>query len=180
MKTLWAPWRKEYIRPSHKHYRDKGCLFCRLAKTQNLSEHYILLRSTHSYAVLNIYPYNNGHLLIVPARHVDRMSKLTDAEKLDLWNLQDVMIDLLKKSMHASGINVGLNLGSHGGAGIPKHLHIHVVPRWQGDTNYMPIIAGTKIISESLQSVYRILSQTIQKRGLNKKMNKSSRKKKKS
>ncbi len=159
MDRLWAPWRKAYIRPEGK--RKPGCLFCRMAKGHAGHSEHILLRTRHSFAVLNLYPYNNGHTLILPKRHVQTIEQLSDAERLD-WLETYVKIEkALKKGLKAQGINVGLNLGRTAGAGIPGHLHLHVVPRWKGDVNFMPVIARTKVISESMQSVYKIMKRAL-------------------
>ena len=117
----------------------------------------ILKRTPLSFAVLNLYPYNNGHVLIVPSRHVDSVEKLSDEEKLDWLSLHNEVMKTLSKTMKPHGFNIGINLGRVAGAGIPKHLHLHIVPRWNGDTNFMPVVSSTKIISESLASVYKTL-----------------------
>ena len=159
MDRLWAPWRKAYIRPSAQ--RAKGCLFCRLLAANRDGAHYILKRSRNSFAVLNLYPYNNGHAMIVPKRHLDSVHALTDEEKLDWLDLYDDVLSAIKKAMRPHGFNVGINIGRVGGAGVPHHLHLHIVPRWKGDSNFMPVISRTKVISESLDSVYKILTKNL-------------------
>ena len=161
MKRLWAPWRKIYIRPEQKS--SKGCLCCRLQKQKNDSQNYLLYSSTSCYAVLNLYPYNNGHILIVPNRHVAKIHQLTSEEKLDWLNLAEQAARSLELAMKAQGINYGMNVGKAAGAGIPKHLHMHLVPRWNGDTNFMPNITKIKVISESLNSVYASLKPHFKK-----------------
>lgn len=156
MNRIWAPWRKAYIRPDKK--KSRGCLFCRIAsETSKDAPNLVFKRGRHAYAVLNLYPYNNGHVLIVPNRHVDSIDKLSDEEKLDWLSLCEKAQKSLKRSLRAQGFNVGINLGRAAGAGIPKHLHLHIVPRWKGDFNFMPVLGATKVISESLDSVYKIL-----------------------
>ncbi len=155
MDRIWAPWRKAYIRP--KARKEKGCLFCRLLAEGRDAANYILKRTHSSFAVLNIYPYNNGHTMIIPRRHVDSLHALSDREKLDWLALYDETLAALKKTLKPHGFNVGINVGRVGGAGVPHHLHLHVVPRWKGDMNFMPVIAETKVISESLDSVYHAL-----------------------
>lgn len=155
MKRLWAPWRKAYIRP--KRRSSQACLFCRVARERQDQRNLIIARQGTCFAILNLYPYNNGHVMIVPKRHVDDLEKLTSEEKLDWLNLAEKALKALRKTMRAQGFNVGVNLGSVAGAGIPKHLHLHIVPRWKGDHNFLPVIAETKVISESLQSAYRLL-----------------------
>ncbi len=156
MDRLWAPWRKVYIRPEKKVRR--GCLFCALLKEKRDVRNYILKKTPHSFAILNLYPYNNGHTLIIPRRHVADLTGMTPAEKLDLLSLCEEVQSAIRKKMSAHGFNIGLNLGAFAGAGIPEHLHLHVVPRWKGDANFMPVIGKTKVISESLESVYSELS----------------------
>lgn len=159
MDPLWAPWRKAYIRPNA--LPRKGCLFCRLVSEKRAKKNYILKRTRHSFAVLNLYPYNNGHTLVVPCRHVNRVEALSGAEKLDWLSLHDEILKALKRAMRPDGFNVGINLGKSAGAGIPGHLHLHIVPRWNGDTNFMPVVAKTKVISESLDSAYRLIAEQL-------------------
>ena len=153
MDKLWAPWRKAYIlrKPA------KKCFICRVKSSSQDAKHFVLKRTFHSFAVLNIYPYNNGHVMVAPNRHVADLEKLKDAELLDLLRLTNQIILRLKKMMKPHGLNVGINFGRAAGAGVPGHIHIHVVPRWSGDTNFMPVVAHTKILSESLKSVYERL-----------------------
>ncbi len=165
MNRLWAPWRKAYIRPKRKTLT--GCLFCRLQKSSQDTRHYILTRTPLSYAVLNLYPYNNGHVLVVPNRHVASVGELSEAEKIDWLTLFDRVVEALKKTIHPHGFNAGINLGTVAGAGIPKHLHFHIVPRWEGDTNFMPVLGDTKVVSESLDSVYAVLSAELKGRKRN-------------
>ena len=155
MKRLWAPWRRAYIRP--KHQKDKRCLFCRLRQDRRDSQNFILYRNPTCYAVLNLYPYNNGHVLIVPNRHVDSFARLSRKERLDWLDLTQRVLAALSQSIRPHGFNIGMNLGQVAGAGVPDHLHLHLVPRWQGDTNFMPVLGQTRVISESLQSLYETL-----------------------
>ncbi len=159
MDRLWAPWRKAYIRP--KIRKDKGCLFCRLLTEEKDAKNFILKRTPHSFAILNVYPYNNAHVMVVPQRHVDSLHALSDHEKLDWLSLYDEVLLALKKTLRPHGFNAGMNLGKVAGAGVPHHLHLHIVPRWKGDTNFIPVIGQTKVISESLESVYRTLSPAL-------------------
>jgi ATP adenylyltransferase len=124
----------------------------------------VIKRTPHNFAVLNLYPYNNGHVMIIPCRHVDRIEKMTDAEKVDWLDLAENVRTVLEKTMKAQGFNMGINMGRAAGAGIPKHLHLHIVPRWKGDVNFMPLIGETKVISESLDSAYKILAGEMKKR----------------
>lgn len=161
MKRLWAPWRKAYIRP--KDRKDKRCLFCRIRDERKDRQNYLLKRNAEAYAVLNIYPYTNGHILIVPHRHVASASQLRDHEKLSWLALADELLAGLAKTIRPDGFNVGMNFGRAAGAGVPGHLHLHIVPRWQGDTNFMPVLGETRVISESLDSLYRNLRTFLRK-----------------
>lgn len=164
MDRLWAPWRKGYIRPELRKKR-KGCLFCGLLQEDRDPSNFILTRSSLSFAILNLYPYNNGHVLILPQRHVAQVSDLTNEERLDWLELFVSLQNALEVRMHPHGFNAGINLGSAAGAGIPEHLHLHIVPRWQGDMNFMPVLAGAKVISESLKSVYKEISHALKDQG---------------
>ena len=159
MDRLWAPWRKVYIRPEGR--KKRGCLFCRLLFQKKDPKNYILKRTAFSFAVLNLYPYNNGHLMIVPNRHTASLEKLSPAERLDWLDLCDEMIRILQKEFHPQGFNVGMNLGKAAGAGVPRHLHLHIVPRWTGDSNFMTSLTDIRVISESLDSVYRSLVRAL-------------------
>lgn len=152
MDMLWAPWRVKYLMDLKK--KSKGCIFCQIAHRKKDRQNYIFKRTVHAFAVLNIYPYNNGHSLIIPYRHVNDLSKLDREEKLDVLSLVESTKTLLDKTLRPKGYNIGLNLGRIAGAGYPGHVHIHIVPRWGGDVNFMPIIARTKVISESLDALY--------------------------
>lgn len=158
MERLWAPWRNKYV-SARKPFA--GCLFCRVQRQSPKKGpgNLIVGRSRHSFAMLNLYPYTNGHLMLVPKRHADSLEKLKDDERLDLLKLLDRSVAALKKSFHPQGFNVGMNLGKAAGAGIPDHIHIHVVPRWLGDTNFMPLIGNVKVIPDSLQRVHKVLSR---------------------
>ena len=156
MNRLWAPWRKVYVTQKKK---VKGCLFCNSFKSKNDKSNLVVSRSRHSFAMLNLYPYNNGHLMIVPVRHVDDLEKLNDSEIVDLNRHLISIKKLLKKTLKPDGFNIGMNLGRAAGAGITDHVHVHIVPRWAGDTNFMPVLSSTKIISDSLESLYEQLTQ---------------------
>jgi len=163
MDRLWAPWRKAYIRPDKK--KSRACVFCSLLRNRARSRDYLLAQTRLCFAVLNLYPYNNGHVLVLPRRHVASPWDLTDAEKLDWLDLAARVQGAIEKKIHPHGFNLGINLGSAAGAGIPGHLHLHIVPRWIGDSNFMPIVGGVKVISESLRSVYRELKPELEKAG---------------
>jgi len=155
MDKLWAPWRGKYVTKILK--KTKGCLFCRIGREKKDSKNYIFIRTRYSYAVLNIYPYNNGHSLVLPYRHVNDLSRLRQEERHDLFDLLDTTKGLLKKVLNPNGFNIGINLGKVAGAGFPGHVHIHIVPRWKGDVNFMPTIAATRVIPQSLNALYKRL-----------------------
>ncbi|WP_456450775.1 HIT family protein [Palaeococcus sp. (in: euryarchaeotes)] len=157
MKLIWAPWRIEYIR-SPKH---DGCIFCDFPKENRDRERLILYRGEHAFVIMNNYPYNPGHVMIAPYRHVGKWEELTDEELLDMMKLSQLIIKALKRAMNPDGFNLGVNLGRVAGAGIEDHVHIHIVPRWNGDTNFMPVVADTKIIPESLEETYKELKNTL-------------------
>lgn len=154
---LWAPWRIAYIK---KLKKDKGCLFCRVSNSKKDKKNLLVFRSKSSFAILNLYPYNNGHIMVAPARHLRSLEQLGDAETADLMNCLKKAKRLLDLTLKPEGYNIGINIGAVGGAGIEHHLHIHIVPRWKGDTNFMPTLFNTKIISQSLQELYRALKNT--------------------
>lgn len=155
MNQLWAPWRIGYCKSFKK---EKGCLFCRVFKSKKDKTNLVVLRSTHSLALLNLYPYTNGHIMVAPARHAKSLDLLSDREILDLFKLVNRAQKLLKRVLKPNGYNIGLNIGRAAGAGFDQHLHVHIVPRWFGDTNFMPALSQTKIISQSLAHLYEELT----------------------
>jgi ATP adenylyltransferase len=156
MDILWAPWRHEYIVKSVPSLK-KECVFCKIVKQKKDAKNFIFLRSSESFAVLNIYPFNGGHTMVIPYRHVNDLEKLTENERKDLLDLVIYVKFLMSKAFAPEAFNIGMNLGGHAGAGIPDHLHFHIVPRWKGDVNFMPALFGVKVIPVSLQKIYRML-----------------------
>ena len=152
MDKLWAPWRSKYIYLR----QNKKCIFCG-NKDSNPKPKYILRKSAHSFSMLNLYPYNNGHVMVAPYRHVKSLELLTDIELADVMKLVNKTKTDIDKKLKAHGYNMGLNVGRVAGAGFAGHVHIHIVPRWNGDTNFMPVTAGTKVVSESLDAMYKLL-----------------------
>lgn len=152
MDKLWAPWRSKYIYLR----KNKKCIFCGKRTSKNKGS-YIIERSRHSFAMLNAYPYNNAHVMVAPYRHVDALDKLRDAEITDLFKLVNIIKLRIDRRLAPHGYNIGINIGRVGGAGFTGHVHVHIVPRWNGDTNFMPALAGVKVISESLDTSYQIL-----------------------
>ncbi|MCF7887084.1 MAG: HIT domain-containing protein [Candidatus Omnitrophica bacterium] len=150
MDKLWAPWRIKYV--SQK--KELGCLFCKIAKQKKDKKNYIVLRSEYCFVALNRFPYNNGHLLIAPYKHTAKLEQLNDEETLDIYKITIKMKKIIQKVLRPGGFNIGFNLGEIAGAGITGHIHLHLVPRWRGDTNFMPVLFKTKIISQSLDDLY--------------------------
>jgi ATP adenylyltransferase len=157
---LWAPWRMKYIRSIN----TKGCVFCKIFKESKDKKNYILLRSKHCFAVLNTFPYNNGHTLIVTNKHLASLEALNDDELLDLNKVLITVKQALKKTLKPLGFNIGFNIGEVAGAGIKNHLHMHIVPRWPGDTNFMSTISDTRVISQSLAQLSQHLQKKLPKR----------------
>ena len=156
MERLWAPWRSAFVTRLPARRR---CIFCAAKRATADARHHVVARGSHTFALLNLYPYNNGHLLLAPYRHVGALDALRAEEWAELLTLTRSLMRTLKRVLHPEGFNFGLNLGRVAGAGIPGHLHLHLVPRWRGDTNFMPILGQTKIISQSLDELYRRLSR---------------------
>ncbi|MDI6740770.1 MAG: HIT domain-containing protein [Candidatus Edwardsbacteria bacterium] len=156
MKRLWAPWRMAYITRlgGLGGSRDGGCIFCVKPKQRRDAANHIVQRGKKAFAMMNLFPYNNGHLMIAPYRHVGNFLKLTDAEMLEIMQLAQACQRAIADCMRPDGFNLGFNLGRTAGAGIAGHLHLHLVPRWNGDTNFMPVLGETKVISESLDAAY--------------------------
>ncbi|MEW6074671.1 MAG: HIT domain-containing protein [Candidatus Omnitrophota bacterium] len=155
---LWAPWRINYVRANNK---TRGCIFCN-TRRQRLKKQ-VIVQTRYSLAMLNRYPYNNGHLMACPKRHVKNLAQLTPKEVLDLFGLVVTAQELLVKVLKPHGFNIGINTSTVAGAGIPGHLHIHIVPRWNGDTNFMPVVYQTKVISQSLNQLYTLLRDAANK-----------------
>jgi ATP adenylyltransferase len=134
-----------------------GCVFCLKPRESNDRENLILYRGAHCFVVLNLYPYNNGHFMVVPYRHTSSMAELRAETVEEMWKLAQQGVEIISREFRAEGFNIGLNLGRIAGAGIDQHLHLHVVPRWNGDTNFMPVISQTKVISQALAETYDAL-----------------------
>ena len=159
MKRLWAPWREKFILCE----KQPGCFLCRTARENQDRKNFILFRGKKCFVILNRYPYNNGHLMAAPFRHVGRLEELKEEELTELWKMAQLCVKALKSGLKPQGINLGMNLGKVSGAGVADHIHLHIVPRWQGDTNFMPILAETKLISVGLSNTYRILKGELKK-----------------
>ena len=158
MDQLWAPWRLAYVaREAPKKPDGDDCFICRGLAEADDRTNLIVHRTRLGAVVLNRFPYNNGHLLVAPRTHKGRLDELTDDETLDLQQTVTRMVGVLGKLMKPEGFNVGLNLGKVAGAGLPGHLHWHIVPRWNGDTNFMPVLADVRVIAQSLDALYDLL-----------------------
>jgi ATP adenylyltransferase len=152
MRYLWAPWRMGYIVGEKK----RGCIFCKKPKERKDKENLILYQGNDAFIIMNKFPYNNGHLMVVPKHHYKDMDQLSEEEFRELFYLLKTSTQVLKKCFHPHGFNIGMNIGKVGGAG-EEHIHFHIVPRWIGDTNFMPVLGETKIIPEHLEETYKKL-----------------------
>ncbi|MCL5057913.1 MAG: HIT domain-containing protein [Actinobacteria bacterium] len=162
MDTIWAPWRTVYIGKDH----GSACIFCEKLASDKDAENYVLYRGDRVFALLNLYPYNNGHILISPKRHVGDITDLDQDEILELGLVTQKMTGLLREAFNPEGFNIGVNLGKIAGAGVPGHFHIHIVPRWGGDTNFMPVLGDVRVISEGLDLTYKKLIGVLNKENL--------------
>jgi len=156
MKTMWAPWRMEYILSE----KDGGCVLCGAVSNQ---DGLTLFKNKKTMVVMNKFPYTNGHLLVAPLRHVSELAELTRDERGDLMAIVERSVGVLKQVMKPEGFNVGLNLGKVAGAGIEAHLHFHIVPRWTGDVNALAVLSDVRVVSEHLQTTYQNLKPYFEK-----------------
>ena len=155
MEHLWAPWRIPYVRA--KKPSGDPCFLCTKAAQTNDSENLILLRGKSAFVIINAFPYSPGHLMVAPYKHSGEMDDLAQQEIIELFDLTRRCRRLLTTALRAEGFNIGLNLGKIAGAGLTDHLHIHIVPRWVGDTNFMPILSDTRVLPEAMSEVYQKL-----------------------
>lgn len=156
MKLLWNPWRYEYVKKAAEKSAEEKCLFCELQRRDD-NEVFIIYRGRRAFVVLNAYPYNTGHLMIAPYSHVGDPSELDDESLIEVTFLIKKSIRALREALRPDGFNVGANVGRAAGAGVPNHFHVHVVPRWVGDVNFMAIIADTKPLPMALQEAYQLI-----------------------
>ncbi len=160
MDLLWAPWRSKYVEGVENMRKEDGCFLCSAGVADADAQALLVVHSSqHGFVILNRYPYASGHIMISPRKHAAHLSELADDEYIDIMSLLRVSVAALQKVYSPHGCNVGINLGDAAGAGIPGHLHIHVVPRWHGDTNFMPVLGGTRVLSEELSTTWSKLSQ---------------------
>jgi ATP adenylyltransferase len=161
MQQLWAPWRLTYVAGP----KDTGCFLCRILRERNDRANLVLLRGETCAIVINRYPYNNGHLMICPNRHTAALDALTPAERLEMMDLAARSVAALRDTLRAEGCNIGINLGRVAGAGLEEHVHMHVVPRWNGDTNFMPVTADVKVVPQSLDALWDSLALVMRAHG---------------
>jgi ATP adenylyltransferase len=166
LEHLWAGWRREYIveatereRAGRLEHSESECVFCRLAESGPPSEENLVVwRGSLTFVVMNAYPYASGHVLVLPLRHVGPLADLTEAESAELWSATEDAVATIEKAFEPDGLNMGANLGRAAGAGLPGHLHLHVLPRWSGDTNFMTSVAETRVLPETLQLSWKRLT----------------------
>lgn len=165
METIWAPWRVGYILgedEAAKPAKSSGCIFCDKPQAEDDKSHLIVARAPRCFVIMNLYPYNNGHLMVVPYRHVAQLEELNDQEAGELMLVARRTAVVLRNQLNCEGLNIGMNVGAVAGAGIDAHLHLHLVPRWAGDTNFMPVLADTKVIPQALEAMVDLLSEPLQ------------------
>ena len=155
---LWTPHRTAYVSGGQKEYTEKTCPFC-TAPSRSDEESLIVHRGEHAFVILNLYPYNPGHLLVCPYRHIPFYDDATEAETMEIAQLTQLAMKVLREVSHNDGFNIGINQGKVGGAGIADHLHQHILPRWSGDTNFLPIIAQTKTMSRTLDDMRSAIAE---------------------
>ena len=156
MEKFWSPWRSKYIESFKEEVDDGKCIFCNVSTKEISEEKYLLIhKGNECFVVLNLYPYNSGHLMVVPNRHLCDLTELTETELAEMMKYVQVALKALKRVMKPQGYNFGANLGKAAGAGIDAHIHFHVLPRWTGDTNFMPAIGEVKVISQDLLETRR-------------------------
>ncbi|MCS7138427.1 MAG: HIT domain-containing protein [Candidatus Caldarchaeum sp.] len=159
MDRLWAPWRMAYIKEAKKE--EAGCIFCAAANEQSDKKTYIVYRGKASFIIMNLYPYNNGHVMVTPHRHVGSVEELNEEEMFEIMKLIKLAVKAITKAMKPEGFNIGANIGRSAGAGIEDHIHFHIVPRWRGDTNFMTIVSDTRVLPETIEQTYRKLVDSI-------------------
>jgi len=154
MDNLWAPWRMQYVRAPKKNTEET---FLKKLEDGNDEENLILFRGEHSFVCMNLYPYNNGHIMILPNNIVEKPEELDDVTQFEIMKIASLSMKIIREKMNAEGFNFGANIGASAGAGIAEHLHYHIVPRWKGDTNFMPVIGNTKVHVQGLNDTYVML-----------------------
>jgi ATP adenylyltransferase len=152
MNRLWSPWRMKYIENGE---QEEGCIFCNAQAKEDSEANLIAFRGQRAFVILNLYPYTSGHLMVIPFEHVATFEELTSATRSEMMELTSQCMLVLRKTYHPQGFNMGANIGEAAGAGVPGHVHIHIVPRWGGDTNFMSTLGETRVLPESIEVTYR-------------------------
>ena len=163
MEHLWTPWRMPYLKRMNRDMDDDACVFCQKTTTDDDAVEHVLARSSHVYVTLNLYPYNNGHLLVVPYAHVASMEALPLDALTDMMQITNRALAVLREAYAPHAFNIGANIGAAAGAGIEEHFHLHVVPRWAGDTNYMTVVSATRVIPDWIDHTYEFLHDVWQR-----------------
>jgi ATP adenylyltransferase len=151
MKHIWSPWRMKYI---EKNEKEKGCVFCNAHAKEDSASNLIAFRGQRAFVILNLYPYTSGHLMVIPFKHVAILEELDSATRAEMMELTSQCMSILRETYNPQGFNMGANIGEAAGAGVPGHVHIHIVPRWGGDTNFMSALGETRVLPESLEDTY--------------------------
>lgn len=160
MERLWRPWRGAYVR-NIESFRDEGCIFCTKPGEGDDRASLILRRGAAAFVIMNLYPYNTGHVMVTPYRHIGELEDLEERELAEMVELTTMMIRVIKREMQPQGFNLGINLGKAAGAGYDEHVHMHIVPRWQGDTNFMPVVGESKVMPETVEGTYERLLRAL-------------------
>jgi ATP adenylyltransferase len=160
MKHLWSPWRMTYI---EKHEKQAGCVFCNAQARTDSAENLIAFRGKNVYVILNLFPYTSGHLMVVPFEHKASIEDLDAATRTEMMELTSRCMEILRKLYNPHGFNMGANIGEAAGAGVPGHVHIHIVPRWSGDTNFMTTLGNARVLPEFLEDTYKRVKEAFEK-----------------
>ncbi|MHB0867545.1 MAG: HIT family protein [Thermoleophilia bacterium] len=153
-RPIWAPWRISYILGE----KEETCLFCRVAAEEDDEQNLVLYRGKHAFVIMNLYPYNPGHLMVAPYEHISELELLAPVVANEIMSLTQKCVTVLKDTVHPGALNAGVNLGEIAGSSIKEHLHMHIVPRWQGDNNFMPVLADMRVVPQALEDTYRLLA----------------------
>jgi ATP adenylyltransferase len=161
LERIWAPWRIEYIKQPDK---NKRCFICDMIKEEHKEDkkNLLLYRGKHSVVLLNKYPYISGHLMVAPIKHTNELSAISSETSKEMWRLTTQSVEVLREAIQPQGFNIGINLGEVAGAGLKTHLHIHIVPRWIGDTNFLPVLSNTRAIAQALEETYETLKEHVE------------------
>jgi len=159
MKHIWSPWRMKYIETNEK---ENGCVFCNAQAKEDSVSNLIAFRGQRAFVILNLYPYTSGHLMVIPFEHVATLEELSPAARAEIMELTSLSMSVLRKAYGPQGFNMGANIGEAAGAGVPGHVHIHIVPRWGGDTNFMSTLGETRVLPESIEETYKRVHEGFQ------------------